>query len=159
MRTISNFVFNIAKGRVVEYYNRVENNDPANSALIIVVLATTGLEAQSVLEDKDDLAAVVAGTTNEVTGTGWNRKTLTDADLVALPAPDDTNNRFDVAVPTFNWTPDAAADDASALLVCYDSDTTAGTDSNIVPLTHHDFVVLTDGNQVVVNAGTFFRAS
>lgn len=156
---MANFTFNIAKGRVVEFYNRVENNDPANSALVIVVLATTGLEAQSVLEDADTLAAVVAGTTNEVTGTGWNRKTLTDADLVALPAPDDTNNRYDVAVPTFNWTPDVAADDASALVVCYDSDTTAGTDSNLIPLTHHDFVVLTDGNQVVVNAGSFFRAT
>ena len=156
---MANFVFNIAKGRVVEYYNRVENNDPTNSALIVIVLATTGLEAQSVLEDKDDFAAVVAGTTNEVTGTGWNRKTLTDADLVALPAPDDTNNRYAVAVPTFNWTPDAAADDASSIVICYDSDTTAGTDSNLIPLTHHDFTVLTDGNQVVVNAGDFFRAT
>lgn len=156
---MANFTFNIAKGRVVEFYNRVENNDPANSALIVVVLASSGLEAQSVLEDADTLAAVVAGTTNEVTGTGWNRKTLTDADLVALPAPDDTNNRYAVAVPTFNWTPDAAADDSGALLICYDSDTTAGTDSNIIPLTHHDFSVLTDGNQVVVNAGDFFRAS
>lgn len=156
---MANFTFNIAKGRVVEFYNRVENNDPANSALIVVVLATTGLEAQSVLEDADTLAAVVAGTTNEVTGTGWNRKTLTDADLVALPAPDDTNNRYAVAIPTFNWTPDAAADDASALVICYDSDTTAGTDANIIPLTYHDFTVLTDGNQVVVNAGDFFRAS
>ena len=156
---MANFTFNIAKGRVVEFYNRVENNDPANSALIIVVLATAGLEAQSVLEDADNLAAVVAGTTNEVTGTGWNRKTLTDADLVALPAPDDTNNRYAVQVPTFNWTPDVAADDASLLLVCYDSDTTSGTDSNIIPLTAHDFVVLTDGNQVVVNAGDFVRSS
>lgn len=156
---MANFTFNIAKGRAVEFYNRVENNDPAASALVLIVLATTGLEAQSVLEDADTFAAVVAGTTNEVTGTGWNRKTLTDADLVALPVPDDTNNRYAVAVPTFNWTPDAAADDASAIVVCYDADTGAGTDANLVPLTHHDFVVLTDGNQVVVNAGDFFRAS
>lgn len=156
---MANFTANIAKGRVVEYYNRVENNDPANSALIVVVLATTGLEAQSVLEDADTLAAVVAGTTNEVTGTGWNRKTLTDADLVALPAPDDTNNRYAVAIPTFNWTPDVAADDASQIVICYDADTAAGTDADIIPLTFHDFVVLTDGNQVIVNAGDFFRAT
>ena len=156
---MANFVFNIAKGRVVEYYNRVENNDPAASALVVIVLATTGLEAQSVLEDADTFAAVVAGTTNEVTGTGWDRKVLTDADLAALPAPDDTNNRYDVSIPTFNWTPAAAADDASSLVVCYDADTAAGTDANLIPLTHHDFTVLTDGNQVVVNAGTFFRAT
>jgi hypothetical protein len=156
---MANFVFNIAKGRVVEYYNRVENNDPANSALIVIPLASSGLEAQSTLEDADTFAAVVAGATNEATGTGWNRKTLTDSDLVALPAPDDTNNRFAVALPTFNWTPDVAADDAGALVICYDPDTTGGTDSALIPLVHLDFSIATDGNQVVVNAGDFFRAS
>lgn len=156
---MANFQFNIAKGRVVEYYNRVENNDPAASALVVIVLATTGLESQAVLEDADTFAAVVAGTTNEVTGTGWDRKVLTDVELAAFPAPDDTNNRYAVAIPTFNWTPAAAADDASALVICYDPDTAAGTDANLIPLTHHDFVVATDGNQVVVNAGDFLRAS
>jgi hypothetical protein len=156
---MANFVFNIAKGRVVEYYNRVENNDPAASALVVVVLATTGLETQAVLEDADTFAAVVAGTTNEVTGSGWDRKVLTDTELAAFPAPDDTNNRYGVAIPTFNWTPAAAADDASALVICYDADTAAGTDANLIPLTHHDFTVLTDGNQVVVNAGDYFRAT
>jgi hypothetical protein len=156
---VANFVFNIAKGRVVEYYNRVENNDPSTSALIVVVLASTGLEAQSVLEDADTLAAVVSGATNEVTGTGWDRKTLSDTELAAFPTPDDTNNRYAVPIPTFNWTPAAAADDAGALVVCYDANTGAGTDTDLIPLTHHDFTVLTDGNQVVVNAGDFFRAT
>lgn len=156
---MATFTFNIAKGRTAELYNRVESNDPANSAIIIVVLASSGLEAQSTLQDADTLTAVLSGATNEVTGTGWNRKTLTDTELASFPAPDDTNDRYAVAVPTFNWTPDAAADDAGALLVCYDPDTTGGTDATVVPMTHHDFVVSTDGNQVVVNAGDFFRAS
>ena len=33
---MADFVFNIAKGRVAELYNRVDSNDPANSAIIIV---------------------------------------------------------------------------------------------------------------------------
>jgi hypothetical protein len=156
---MANFVFNIAKGRVAEYYNRVENNDPAASALIVVVLAATGLEAQSVLQDKDDLTAVVAGATNEVTGSGWNRKTLTDTELASFPAPDDTNDRYAVAIPTFNWTPAVAADTSASLVICYDADTAAGTDANIIPLTHHDFAVIPDGNQVVISVGDFFRAS
>jgi hypothetical protein len=156
---VANFVFNIAKGRVAEYYNRVENNDPSTSALIVIVLASSGLEAQGTLEDADTFAAVVSGATNEVTGTGWDRKTLTDTELAAFPAPDDTNNRYAVAIPTFNWTPNAAADDAGALVICYDANTGAGTDTDLVPLTHHDFSVSTDGNQVVVNAGDFFRAT
>lgn len=154
---MANFTFNIAKGRVVEYYNRVKSNDPASSALIVVVLK--GGETQANMEDVDTLTALIATAADEVTGTGWNRKTLTDVELAALPAPDDTNNRYDIAVPTFNWTPDVAADDSTGLVICYDNDTAAGTDANIIPLTHHDFVVSTDGNQVVVNAGNFFRAS
>ena len=158
---MADFVFNIAKGRVVEYYNRVKSNDPANSALIVVVLATSGLEADSVLRDADTLAAVVAGTTNEVTNTGYARKVLTDADLAALPAPDDTNDRYDVDIADQTWTAVAAGDGWSKLLICYDSDTTGGTDSNIVPLTAHDFVLTPDGSDITaqIAAAGFFRAS
>ena len=152
----NDFAFNISKGRSAEFFNRVDSNDPANSAIIIVVVK--GGETQANMEDADTLTAVLATACDEVTGTGWNRKTLTDADLSAL-AVDDTNNRMPVSIPTFNWTPDVAADDSTGLLVCYDSDTTAGTDSNIIPISHHDFVVSTDGNQVVVNAGDILRAS
>jgi hypothetical protein len=31
-----NVVFNIAKGRVVELFTRVDNNDPTNSAIVVV---------------------------------------------------------------------------------------------------------------------------
>jgi hypothetical protein len=145
---------------VVEYFNRVDTNDPANSALIVVVLATSGLETDAVLKDKDDLAAVVSGTTNEVTNTGYARKTLTDADIT-MPAPDDTNDRFDLDIADQTWTGVAAGDGWSKLLVCYDSDTTAGTDSNIVPLTAHDFVLTPDGSDItaVIASAGFFRAS
>ena len=153
-------VFNIALGRVAELYNRVDLNDPANSALIVVVLATTGIETDAVLKDKDDLAAVVSGTTNEVTNTNYARKVLTDADIVAF-APDDTNDRVDLDIPDQTWTAVAAGDGWNDLLVCYDSDTTAGTDANIVPLTMHDFVVVPDGSDITaqIAAAGFYRAS
>jgi hypothetical protein len=155
---MANFVFNIAKGRIVEFYNRAENNDPTNSALILVPLSASGTEAQG--QDLDDLAAVEADANfAEQTGGGWVRKTLESVQLVALPAADDTNNRYAVAVPSVTWTGPTAASNTTGLLVCYDSDTTAGTDSNIIPLTHHDFVVTADGNDVILNAGDFLRAS
>jgi hypothetical protein len=85
---MADFVFNIAKGRVVEYYNRVKSNDPSPSALVIaVVLATSGLESDATLKDKDDLAALVSGATNEATNTGYARKTLTDSDLARCRRP------------------------------------------------------------------------
>src|SRR3989304_260017 len=146
---MANQIFNIALGRVAELYNRVDTNDPANSALIIVLLASTGIETDAVLKDKDDLAAVVSGTTNEATNTGYARKVLTDADIVAF-APDDTNDRVDLDIPDQTWTAILAGDGWSDVVVSYDSDTTVGTDANIVPLTQHDFAVTPDGSDIIM---------
>jgi len=157
---MADFVFNIAKGRVAEFANRVKSNDPANSALVVVVLATSGLESDATLLDKDTLADVVSGTTNEVTNTNYARIVLTDADLSAIAA-DDTNDRMDIDIPDPAWTSVAAGDGWSKILICYDSDTTGGTDANIIPLTCHDFVVTPDGSNITaqVPAAGFYRAS
>jgi hypothetical protein len=153
---MANIVFNIAKGRVVELYNRVESNDPANSALILVPIETSGLEADATLIDADTLAALLAGTTNEQTTMG--RKVLTDVDLAALPAPDDVNDRYSISLPTTTWTA-ATGNAISKIAVCYDNDTTGGTDANIVPLTMFDFVVTPSGTDIQMTGGEFYRAS
>lgn len=153
---MANIVFNIAKGRVVELYNRVTSNDPATAGLVLVPIETSGLEADAVLIDADSLAAVLAGATNEQATMG--RKTLTDADLAALPAPDDGNDRFDISLPTVTWA-GATGNAISKLLVCYDPDTTGGADSAIVPLTMMDFAITPSGADVQMTAGAFFRAS
>lgn len=153
---MANLVFNIAKGRIVEYYNRVKSNDPTNSAIILVPIETSGLESDATLIDVDSLAALIAGTTNEQTTMG--RKTLTDADLAALPSPDDANDRYDVSLPSVTWTA-ASGNAISKIAVCYDGDTTAGTDSNIIPLTLFDFAVTPSGTDVTMTGGPFFRAS
>lgn len=157
---MANIIFNIALGRVAELYNRVDLNDPANSAIIIAVLAQSGIETDAVLKDKDDLAAVVSGTTNEVTNTNYARKVLTDTSLVAF-APDDTNDRVDLDIPDQTWTAVAAGDNWSDIIICYDSDTTAGTDANIVPMTLHDFSLTPDGSDITaqIAATGFYRAS
>jgi hypothetical protein len=153
---MANIVFNIAKGRVVEYYNRVENNDPSTSALILVPIETSGLESDATLIDVDTLAALLSGSTNEQTTMG--RKTLTDTELAALPSPDDTNDRYEVSLPTVTWTA-ASGNAISKIAVCYDADTGAGTDSNIIPLTMFDFAVTPSGADIQMTSGVFFRAS
>ncbi|MFN7883014.1 MAG: hypothetical protein ACK5PF_08385, partial [bacterium] len=70
---MANIVFNIAKGRVVELYNRVKSNDPANSALSLGPIDTSGLDSDATRIDVDTLAAWRAGTPNEQTTMG--RKT------------------------------------------------------------------------------------
>ena len=157
---MGNQIFNIALGRVAELYNRVDLSDPTNAVLVIVILATSGIESDAVLKDKDDLAAVVSGTTNEVTNTNYARKVLSDADIVAF-APDDTNDRVDLDIPDQTWTAVAAGDGWNDLLVCYDSDSAGGADSAIVPMTMHDFVVTPDGSDITaqIAAAGFYRAS
>jgi len=157
---VADIVFNIAKGRVVEYYNRVKANDPSPSALVIVAVKATGLEADGTLQDYDDLNAILAAANDEATNTGYARKVLTDSDLAALPAPDDTNNRYEVDLPDQTWSAVQTTGGAwGALLVCYDADTGAGTDANIIPLTKHDFAVTPDGSDIVAQINNFFRAS
>ncbi len=157
---MANQVFNIALGRVAELYNRVDTNDPANSALIILILATAGIESDATLKDVDTVTALVAGTTNEVTNSGYGRKTLTDADIVAF-APDDTNDRVDLDIPDQTWTGVAAGDGWNDFVVAYDNDTTGGTDANLVPQTMHDFVLVPDGSDITAQIATagFYRAS
>lgn len=159
---MSDLVFNIAKGRVNELYDRVKSNDPANSALIVVLIS--GAITDGTLEDLDTLSAVLADAgATEATFTNYARKTLTDAELAAIPAPDDTNDRNERDIPDQTWTAagNGTNNTLTRLLVCYDSDTGAGDDTNIVPLTAHDFAVTTDGSDLVaqINAAGFFRAA
>jgi hypothetical protein len=153
------FVFNIAKGKVAEYAARVNANDPTNAAFIVLVLATAGLESDAVLEDKNDITDLVSGTTNEVTNAGYARKAIDQAGGITITV-DDTNDRVDVDMPDQTFAAIAAGDGWSRIVIAYDSDTTAGTDANIVPLLCMAFVVTPDGSDIIAqfNASGIFRA-
>jgi hypothetical protein len=157
---MADLVFNIAKGRAAELYNRVDSNDPANSALIVAVF-NVGAATDATLRDYDTLAAI-EGDANaaEVANSGYARKTLTDADLTAF-APDDANDRVDLDIPDQTWTSVASGTAWTDVVIAYDNDTTSGTDSSIVPLTLHDFAVTPNGGDITmqVAAAGFFRAS
>lgn len=152
---MASYVLNIAKGRVAEYFNRVKNNEPANSAIIVIPLSATDTEANA--QDFGTVEAFLAGTPNEQTE-GWTRKTLDDTLLAALTV-DNTNNRMPASVPEVKWTAPTSGKNVVALLFAYDSDTTGGTDANLIPLVVVDFVVTADGNDVALNAGEIYRAS
>ncbi len=151
---MASFVFNVAKGRTTEFHERVNNNDPANSALIIVVLAEAGLETDDVLKDYNTLAAIVP-TNDEVDNTNYARKVLTDADL-APATIDDVDDQVELTFGTQTFTSIAAGDSWRKLLVCYDADTTGGTDSDIIPVSAHDLLisgvaVVPTGSNIVVS--------
>lgn len=157
---MGDFVYNRGKGRFAEWAERVNANDPTNSALVLMVLAASGVESDATLKDKDSFADIVSGATNEVTNTNYARKTLTDSSSITITY-DDTNDRVDVDIPDQTWTGVAAGDGWSDVVIGLDSDTTAGTDSSILPGTQHDFAVTPDGSDITaqVNAAGIFRAS
>lgn len=126
---------NIAKGRAAELYERVNTNDPANSALIIGVLVAGG-DTLATLQDYDTIAAMLAGPSTEAAVAGYARKVLTDVDLAAW-TPDDTNNRVLLGLPLQTWSPNTG-ETWDIAFVAYDNDTTAGTDANLVPITYHE---------------------
>ncbi|MEU0469934.1 hypothetical protein ABZ215_38555 [Amycolatopsis sp. NPDC006131] len=152
---MSDGVFNAARGRIAHYASLPEAND----ALIVVLLKSAGLEADDTLNNYDDLAALLAASNDEADFTGYTRKTLATVTVTV----DDTNNRVDIDAADFVYTSAGGGTNNTIgkLLVCYDPDTTGGTDSSIVPLTYHDCVFTTDGTDQTITLPTsgFARAA
>jgi hypothetical protein len=142
------FVFNIAKGKVAYYAGL----PAANDALIVIPIEASGVEADAVLVDYDDVATLLAAANNEQTTMG--RKTITAVTVTV----DDTNNRVDVDIDDITWA-GATGNAISDVLVAYDPDTTAGTDSTLIPLTWHDFALIPDGTDATAQVSNLYRAS
>lgn len=152
---MANQVFNIAKGKA-GYYSTLP---AANDALIVVLLKSSGIEADDTLNNHDTLATILAAANDECDFTNYVRKTAASV----TPTVDDTNNRLDVDIADITWTAagGAANNTTAKLLVCYDPDTTGGTDADIIPVSHHDFSATTDGNDLTaqIAAAGFYRAA
>jgi hypothetical protein len=157
---VADLICNVAKGRIAEFHNRVQSNDPANSAFVWVALVVSG-DQDDAIRDADTLAAVEAlDNVAEATNTGYARQTWTNAELSAI-SPDDANNRMDLDGPDVVFSAITAGDNWTDLLLCYDPDTTSGTDANLIPLALFDFPITTDGSSITaqINASGYFRAS
>lgn len=156
---MANFVFNRGLGRTTEWAERINANDPAASELVLMVLATAGIETDAVLRDLDTFSAIVAGTTNEVTNSGYTKKVLDNTSSITVTY-DDTNDRVDVDIPDQTWTAVAAGDGWNDIVIGYDP-VGAQTMTDILPATLHDFVVTPDGSDITaqVATGGFFRAT
>lgn len=146
---MANFVFNIAKGR----HGHLATLPGTNDALVAVPLETSGLESDAALKDKDTLADVLAGATNEQTTMG--RKVLT----FVTSAVDDAADTWIVDAADFSWVA-ASGNTVSKIVVCYDPDTTGGTDADLIPLYAYDVSITPAGDvNVTVNASGLAVAS
>ena len=141
-------VFNIAKGAAAEKVR--------DGATVLIVLLMKANEAEVTLIDRDELDALFteAGNT-EADFTAYVRKT----GLTGTITVDDPNDRVDIDIPDQTWSPagNGLNNTLTKLLVVYED---AAAEVSRVPLTHHDFSVVTDGSDITAqfNASGFFRA-
>ena len=145
---MANITFNDALGRLAYYASL----PAANDGLVLIALESSGLETDTALRDKDTFTDVVSGATNEQTTVG--RKTLASVTVTV----DDTNDRVALDAADVTWTA-PTGNAIGAVVICYDPDTTAGTDADLIPLTKHDLTWTPDGNNFTLAVADFFRAS
>lgn len=157
---MANGVFNIAKGKVGYYTDDAMGLAGANSRIVIVVLDSSGLEADDTLNNYDNLSALLAASNNEASSTNYARKQIAAAGITF--SVNDTSNAVQTVVDADQtWTAVTGGNAWGKLLVCWDGDNTAGDDTNIVPLTYHDFVVTPNGGDITAdfNQSTGFWGS
>lgn len=146
---MSNFVFNIAKGSA----GHLVSLPGADDSLIVVPLEATGLESDATLIDYDSLGAILAASNNEQTTMG--RKTASSVTKTV----DDAANAVTGDMADVLWS-GATGNQVGKMLVCY-KPTSASADSDIIPLTAHDFTVSPNGGDIsaLVATSGFYRAS
>jgi hypothetical protein len=144
---MADFVFNIAKGVAAE-----KINDSAANLLILLIKTA---ESDALMKDRATVTAVLSGST-EADFTNYARKT----GLTGVVTVDNANDRVDVDVADQTWTSAGGASNntLAKLIIAYQD---SAADTGRVPLTAHDFVVTTDGSDLIaqVAAAGFYRAS
>lgn len=152
---MADVVFNIAKGRAAYYSLLPATND----AIIVVLLKSSGLVSDATMIDYTSLSAILAGASDECDFTNYVRKTAASVTSV----PDNTNNWSAADFADITWTAAGGGTNNTIgkIIVCYDPDTTGGTDADIIPLTAQDFSDTTNGSDLIAQVATagFFKAA
>lgn len=143
----------------VRYYATL----PQTNDAIVLVILQAGHQDDDILRDYDYLSQVLANTANkECTAANYVRKPITSG---ATITPDNANNRVDVALPTQTWTQLGAMSGSNsqqqiaAILVCYQANTSTGTDSTLQVLSKHYYPFVADGSDRQVTIPNFYRAA
>ncbi len=141
-------VFNGAKGAAAEMFRDAAANG------IVMLLKVNETEANMI--DRADLAALLAAANTEADFTNYARKT----GITGTITVDNSNDRVDLDIPDqeFVSAGNGLNNTLVKLIVAYEN---AAADATRIPLTHHDFVVTTDGSKITAefNAAGFFRAA
>jgi len=157
-------VFNISKGFVNEYVQRILSNDPATAELAVHLWAGTDV-TDDVMRGYETVAAIEAGILNEATFTGYagtQPLNITDTGQGLTQAVDHAADNFESDFDDITWTAagNGANDTLHRLTVSYDEPGT-DVDATMIPVCFYDFNVLTDGSDLTaqLDANGFFRAA
>lgn len=146
---MADVIFNNQRGSLVEHMRNGEDLE-----VVLLQLA----QADDALRDYDELDALLGNAGNtEATFTGYTRVTVLNANVTVTI--DDSANTATADFADITWSPagNGTNNTLAKLLVCID-----GTgDVNILPVTAHDFVTTTDGNDLtaVVDSSGFYAST
>lgn len=146
---MADVIFNNQRGSLVQH--KADGED-----LIVVLLQAA--EADDTLRDYDDLAALLGAAGNtEATFTNYAREVILNANWSVTI--DDTGNDASADFADITWTSagNGTNNTLAKLLVCIDG----ASDAARFPVTAHDFVATTDGNDLtaVVAAAGFYAST
>ncbi len=127
--------FNVAKGAAA---GLVDAHPNALVALLLRIQA-----ADDVMEDLDTVADLLAGDATEADFTNYARKT----GLAGVTEVDDECNKVKLSVSTLTWE-NAGGATNNSLVKLVIAIQTGADDTTLIPLTHHNFKILTNGSAI-----------
>lgn len=144
---MADVMFNVGKGRLVELYKRIEDNDPPNSALVILLLKTSVADA-TLIDFADINAMLIDVGVVEADFTNYTRITFSDTELASLPIADNATDTYALPLPNAVWASAGGVlnNTLAKLILCFDYDTTTGVDADLVPIAAYDYTGTTDGS-------------
>lgn len=140
---MASLIFDYAKGRWVEKYRLPVGGDN----ILVVLLQTTGLQADSTLNNHQYLSELLAAGNTEATFTNYSRQVLSSADITVSTNTSTGVTTVDTTDRVWNAAGGAVNNNLGALLTCY-RQTSATPDSGILLLTKHDYTVSTTGGNL-----------
>lgn len=144
---MADIVFNISKGAAAE--------KARDDATKFGVMLLKTVESDAAMKDRTTITDLLSANT-EANFTNYARKTPLTATLTV----DQGNDRVDISVPQQTWVAAGGVTNntLAKLVVFYEE---AAADATRIPISAHDFVATTDGNDLLTSfaAAGFYRAS
>lgn len=157
---MADFVYNLAKGKAAAWVDAINANSPNANAVFVIELINTSA-SDATLKDLTTFAAIEsdASTAELTSGSNANYARKTLADTAMTVTVDNTNDWVVIDCADQTWTALGAGTAVTDLVFGYDTDSTGGTDSGVLPVTQHDFAVTPDGTDVTATITNFYKAS